>query len=106
MIKIINLATTKTDKYIYIGRYNKSINANKSLLANPYKINSLNSRESVLQKYKEWLFKNIEMKTQVYDYLCYLQKLSKTQDIVLGCWCKPLDCHGDIIKEIIENETL
>ena len=23
---------------------------------------------------------------------------------VLGCWCKPASCHGDVIAEIIDAE--
>jgi hypothetical protein len=26
------------------------------------------------------------------------------QGKTLGCWCKPLACHGDVIVEILESE--
>ena len=22
---------------------------------------------------------------------------------VLGCWCKPLDCHGDVLKVVVDE---
>jgi hypothetical protein len=22
---------------------------------------------------------------------------------ILGCWCKPLDCHGDILKAVADE---
>ncbi len=31
-------------------------------------------------------------------------RYSKGEHIVLGCWCKPRDCHLDYIKECIEND--
>jgi len=27
----------------------------------------------------------------------------KTGELVLICWCSPASCHGDILKDIIEN---
>lgn len=27
---------------------------------------------------------------------------TKLKDKVLGCWCKPLSCHGDVLVELIE----
>lgn len=26
------------------------------------------------------------------------------EDLILGCWCKPLPCHLDYVKEGIEND--
>ena len=32
-----------------------------------------------------------------------LNDLHELEGKVLGCWCKPKSCHGDILAEIIES---
>jgi hypothetical protein len=32
-----------------------------------------------------------------------LDDLSELEGKVLGCWCKPKSCHGDILIEIIKD---
>jgi len=29
-------------------------------------------------------------------------KVKAGENIQLVCWCKPLDCHGDVIKRCVE----
>ncbi len=106
MISVINLKFYHPSNMIYIGRYNKYANLNKSILANPFKITDTLTREESIAKYKNWLLRNIEAKTAVYDYLKKIQKASQSRDILLGCWCKPEACHGDVIKEILETRKL
>lgn len=31
-------------------------------------------------------------------------RYNRGEDLFLGCWCKPKDCHLDYIKEGIEND--
>ena len=48
-------------------------------------------------------------------YDCY-QRLIKSPDLlasipelkdqILGCWCKPKDCHGDILAALADNKPL
>ena len=53
------------------------------------------NREEVIRKYREWIMKN--------DYL--LSCLDELKDKVLGCYCKPLACHGDVLVELVEGEN-
>lgn len=32
-----------------------------------------------------------------------IKRLSELDGKVLGCWCKPSRCHGDILKELVEK---
>ena len=70
---------------IYIGR--------PSIYGNPFKIGKHGTREEVLEKYREYLLSNL--------YL--LEKIKELDGKVLGCWCKPLSCHGDIMMEILNK---
>lgn len=82
----------------YIGR--------PSPLGNPFKIPLDGNREEVIKKYREWLEKEIEKtyaNSRARRALFDLYILAKTTNIELECWCAPQACHGDVIKEFIEN---
>ncbi len=70
---------------VYIGR--------GSIWGNPYRIGVDGNRNDVIQKYKTDLHNG---------------KFSKEQLLVLkgkrlGCFCKPLACHGDVIVEYLNS---
>ncbi|MFC1766370.1 DUF4326 domain-containing protein, partial [Planctomycetota bacterium] len=46
----------------------------------------------VIRKYKDWILKK--------EYL--LKCLGELKGKVLGCFCKPLACHGDVLVELVE----
>lgn len=106
MIKVLNiykLDNIKLEDCIYIGRFNYKLNLNKSVLANPYSINKNNNREQVIEKYKIWLDELLlEGNNEVSKEFNRLVEIAKEQDIYLVCYCRPKDCHGDYIKELIE----
>ena len=51
------------------------------------------TREEAIEKYREYVLSNEEL----------LNKLKELKGKILGCWCKPLLCHGDILVELIER---
>lgn len=78
----------KKDKYdVYIGRGSK--------WGNPFKIGVDGNREEVIRKYRRWLV--LERRDLIRDAKVELKGK------VLGCWCRPLKCHGDILIDIIEG---
>jgi len=81
--KVVNLRKEKYD--VYIGRGSK--------WGNKFVIGRDGSREDVIAKYKAWILKN--------DYL--LGCLGELKGRVLGCYCKPLACHGDVLVELVEG---
>ncbi len=82
--------------YIYIGR--------PSILGNPFKIGPDGTRLDVVEKYKDWLLTHIKMRDRIYNKLKEISEMTKAgKHVYLGCWCAPLPCHGDVIKEIIEQ---
>lgn len=99
-IEIVNLKFYK-GKCEYIGR--------PSILGNPfshreksiakYKVASV---EEAISKYKDWLFNNLDNE-QILAELYRLADIAESDILILGCWCVPFhDCHGEIIKELIE----
>ena len=45
------------------------------------------SRSEAIKKYKEYLLSNEDL----------MGSLPELKGKVLGCWCKPKSCHGDIL---------
>ncbi|SRR5712692_6230957 len=62
---------------VYIGRPSK--------WGNPFVIGRDGRRGEVIRKYEEWV------KTQPH----LMAALHELKGKLLGCWCKPQDCHGD-----------
>lgn len=89
---------------IYIGRYNSSYELEPSPLANRYRTAQYKSLNTVLKKYKQWIFSVYSCKQgPAYEELMRLVELHKQgKEIKLACWCKPKACHGDIIKQVVE----
>ena len=93
-VKIVNLYKEPYD--IYIGRSKRGESYN--IWCNPFNIDESKgeTREVVIAKFKVHLWKMIkEGKVTVQDLLDLDGK-------TLGCFCKPKECHGDIIKDAVE----
>ena len=71
---------------IYIGRPSK--------WGNPFKVGKDGSREEVIQKYRQWVRTNPMLMTQL---------TTELKGKVLGCWCKPDACHGDVLAELADE---
>lgn len=87
----------KREKYdVYIGRPSK--------WGNPYTHKQdgktlakfiVGSRAEAVEAYREYIV-NGEGKHLLND-------LHELKGKVLGCWCKPLSCHGDILAELVSK---
>ena len=83
---------------IYIGR--------GTPLGNPYHIGKDGNRAEVIEKYRQYLIKKIQNKDPI-----ILKALNEIKEYekdfyvaTLLCHCRPLACHGDIIKEILDGK--
>jgi hypothetical protein len=72
---------------VYIGRPSK--------WGNPFKLGNDADRETVLERYKAWLMEQDEL----------LADLPELRGKILGCWCKPDSCHGDILAELADSQV-
>lgn len=88
---------------VYIGRAGavfingKRFPPQASIWANPFKVTGKHSRKEVLEQYKTYLLQKLESGDIGWDELQTLR--GKT----LGCWCKPLPCHGDVLVELLSE---
>ena len=61
---------------------------------NPFVIGKHGTRDEVIQKYREWLMLQPEL----------LAEVKTLKGKVLGCYCAPAACHGDVLLKLA-NES-
>lgn len=79
-----------------------------SPLGNPFKIKRESERPEALQRYREWLDEQMESDTEARREIYRIADLATCWDLApsdfaLVCWCAPKQCHGDVIKEVVER---
>ena len=96
------------DNNIYIGRNGrvpigkkidkKTFHFKSSIWHNPFRIQN-NDRTSCIDKYEKYILEKIENEPKKYD-------LNKLVGKNLGCWCKPKQCHGDVLIKIMKDKKI
>jgi Domain of unknown function (DUF4326) len=76
---------TRDTYHVYIGRPSK--------WGNPFVIGRDGTRDEVLRKYRAWIVNQPKL----------MAELPKLQGKVLGCWCAPQACHGDVLIDLAER---
>ena len=80
-MRVVNLRKEKFTHYIGRG----------SIFGNPYKIGVSGTRQDVVGNYEKYARNNPTL----------LEKIKTLpKEAVLGCYCAPLECHGNIIIKI------
>jgi hypothetical protein len=82
--RVVNLRKESYD--VYIGRPSK--------WGNPFKIGKDGTRDEVIKKYWNYILASNLIKD-----------LHELKGKILGCYCKPLPCHGDVLVSLIEMEA-
>jgi len=83
------------DKYdIYIGRGEKWENPfshDKGTFAK----RKVESREEAIERFKEYILGNQRL----------MSDLHELEGKILGCWCSPKKCHGDVLVELVSKHV-
>ena len=80
----------KKEKYdVYIGR--------PSIFGNPFEIGKDGTRKEVIKLYKKHFYYLLEKDER------FKWEVLGLKGKTLGCWCKPQDCHGDVIVEYLND---
>ena len=75
----------------------------RSALANPFRMGRDGDRKEVIEKYRHWLWQQIKCKGPAYWELRRIVEMYKRgKAVLLGCWCFPSPCHGDVVKRAVE----
>jgi len=100
MTKVVNLNFEKYD--VYIGRPG---HGKDGYFGNKHPVDrycpickKIHTRAEAIAAFKVDFYSRIENDKQ------YKQRILALKDKVLGCFCKPGKCHGDIIAEFLNKD--
>ena len=82
-VTVVNIK--KSDYDIFIGRPSK--------WGNPFIIGIHGTRKEVIEKYRQWITSQPDL----------LNNLNELKNKRLGCYCKPSQCHGDILVKLVND---
>ena len=82
MSKVVHCKRERFD--VYIGRPSK--------WGNPFVIGKDGTRTQVIAKYEAWLRRQPAL----------MAALPELRGKVLGCWCAPQPCHGDVLARLAD----
>lgn len=77
---------------VYIGRPGE--------WGNPFTIGKDGDRTEVISKYEKWIERKL---IDIPGFRSYIIRELKGK--VLGCWCHPKKCHGDVLAKICDREV-
>lgn len=78
---------------VYIGRASADLWDSK--WRNPFKIGRDGTRAEVIQRFRVYLLADAKL----------MAALPELRGKVLGCWCAPMACHGDVLLELANKPT-
>lgn len=87
VVKVVNRKKERYD--VYIGRGTQA--------GNPFIVGPDGDNEECVRKYRKYFYWRLEWDE---DFKKYIMSLKG----IMGCWCKPLPCHGDVIAEYRNKE--
>lgn len=81
-------AAREAGLYVFIGKSSK--------WGNPYQVGWDGNHKEIIEKYREWI--------QTQPHL--LADLPSLRGKVLGCYCAPRPCHGNVLVELAAKKTV
>ena len=94
--------TTKTtvvnirrdDYEVYIGRAGKGLDG---YFGNPFRLGSESQRQEILERYAAYFYNRLERDPE------FKRRVLQLKTKVLGCFCAPRACHGDVIAKYLDS---
>lgn len=88
--RVVNLR--KEEFNVYIGR--KFGKYPDTKWGNPFKVGyDVTTKGEAVTRYRAWIETRPDLKQAARDEL---------KGKILGCWCKPGPCHGDVLQQIAD----
>jgi hypothetical protein len=86
LFPVTTVVHCKKEPYdVYIGRPSK--------WGNPFVVGEDGERGECVELFREWIVKQPDL----------LADLHELRGKVLGCWCKPSACHGDVLAKLADD---
>lgn len=102
MTKLVNVKNKNCD--VYIGRRmpNAKFKARTGFdgyFGNPFRLEDYSGdRDACIKDYKDYFYNRLGWDEEFYN------KVRALKDKVLGCWCWPELCHGEVIIEYLDYD--
>ena len=77
--------------HLYIGRKKGELSASK--WQNSYNITTSQNRTKAIQKFE----------TKLHQSQHLVKSVNELKGKILGCWCAPLQCHGEVLHRLAGN---
>jgi len=90
---VVNIRTSGSYD-VYIGRAGKG---KDGYFGNPFKLNSFEPRGTTIEPYRKYFYDRLETDSD------FKNRIYELKGKTLGCFCKPHECHGDVIAEYLNN---
>lgn len=82
---------------VYIGRAGRG---QDGYFGNPFKLKAQEDRGTMIERYRTYFKKRIMADAK------FRNRIQELHGKRLGCFCKPRTCHGDVIVEYLEDESI
>lgn len=79
---------------VYIGRAG---HGQDGYFGNPFRVPPSGRRGTTIAKYRDYFYERLATDPE------FKRRVHLLKGKVLGCFCKPHACHGDIIAEYLNN---
>lgn len=79
---------------VYIGR---SKRPSEGMFGNPFEIGKDGTREEVIEKFKVYFYERLKLEP------AFKKAVEGLRGKILGCFCVPLACHGQVIIDYLEK---
>lgn len=91
---VVNIKNSSYDQYI--GRAG---HGQDGYFGNPYRLNAEMNPGDTLNRYRKYFYDRLKNDPEFKD------KVLNLKGKVLGCFCKPNECHGYIIAEYLNGTS-
>lgn len=89
---VVNIRVSECD--VYIGRAGKG---QDGYFGNPFRLEAGEDRGATIERYKQWFIERIAGDDE------FNRRILELKGKTLGCFCRPLACHGDVIAEYLNK---
>jgi len=98
-------AAKRTGRYVYIGR---PTHIQAWRFGNPFASQPGTKAARVVNDpitaYRQWLLGGAHIDLMQEERAWVLERIPLLKGKVLGCWCAPEPCHGDVLKELANKK--
>ncbi|GHV40817.1 hypothetical protein FACS1894179_07980 [Bacteroidia bacterium] len=92
MTTVVNIRTSAFD--VYIGRAGKG---QDGYFGNPFRLRYGDDRGATIERYRKYFHDRLETDPE------FKRRIHELKGKILGCFCKPYPCHGDVIAEYLNS---